>query len=317
MEYRKEKYYMTLLQMKYAVAVAEIKSINAAAKSIFISQSSLSATIKELEQELGVELFERTNRGITVTEEGKEFVAYARNVLLQYNLLEERFSSDNRKRYHFCVSMHHSTFTVSLFAEIVKEFGMQEYSYSIFETTTENVIKDVQSGKSELGILYISSFSEKIYEKIFAEAGVAFHVLAECPVYAYISKNHPLANRKEILMEELEDYPCLLFEQGDNGFYFYEEMISEYEYKNVIKTSDRATTIGLLNDLDAYSIGIGITSDRLLQDSIQVVKIRSEERIKAGYLIRINEKLSIPGDKYLKKIQDCLNLDVIVDEKTV
>ena len=113
-------------------------------------------------------------------------------------------------------------------------------------------------------------------------------------------------------MEELEDYPCLLFEQGDNGFYFYEEMISEYEYKNVIKTSDRATTIGLLNDLDAYSIGIGITSDKLLQDSIKVVKITSEEKIKAGYLIRKNEKLSIPGEEYMRKIRDCLNSDMVV-----
>lgn len=303
---------MTLAQLKYVVTVAEIKAINAAAKAIYISQSSLSAAIRDLEQEIGVDLFERTNRGIVVTEEGNDFIVYAKNILFQYNLLEARYFSSDRKRYNFCVSMHHSTFTVRLFAEVVKKFGMHDYEYSIFETTTENVIKDVQTGKSELGILYISSFSEKIYEKIFNNAGVDFHVLAECPIYAYINKHHPLAGKVEVTMEELEDYPCLLFEQGDNGFYFYEEMISEYEYKNVIKTSDRATTIGLLNDLDAYSIGIGITSDKLLQDSIKVVKITSEEKIKAGYLIRKNEKLSIPGEEYMRKIRDCLNSDMVV-----
>lgn len=298
---------MTLTQIKNAVAVAEIKSINATAKSLFISQSSLSSSIKELEDELGVELFQRSNRGITLTEDGKEFVSYARNVLLQYNLLEARFSPENKEKFHFGVTLHHCTFAGKIFAEVVKEFGMQEYTYSVFETTTQKVIEDIREGKSEIGFLYISAFNQKVYEKTFAESGLEFHILAECPVYAYVSKDHPLAGKSEISFEELEEYPCLLFEQGDSSFYFYEEIISAYRYKNVIRTSDRATTIDLLNALHAYSIGVGMASNRQMRDSIVVVKIDSTEKIKAGYLVRKKEKLSLPGERYIEKIRDYLS----------
>lgn len=303
---------MTLLQIQYAVAVAEFKSINSAAKSIFISQSNMSTAIRDLEDELGVTLFERTNRGITLTDDGKEFISYARNILVQYHLMESRFTTTNNSKYHFSVVMHHSTYTARLFAELIKEYGMADYDYSIFETTTENVIKEVKEGKSELGILYISSFSELVYEKKFAEAGLAFHLLEECPVYAYINKNHPLAERDVLSMEELENFPCLFFEQGDNSLYFYEEIVSAYQHKNVIKTSDRATTIDLLNTLDAYSIGIGMTSNSLMQDSIKAVKIKSSEKIKAGYVSRNNENLSPLGEHYIRKIRDYLDSDAVV-----
>lgn len=297
---------MTLTQIKNAVAIAEIKSINATAKSLFISQSSLSSSIRDLEDELGVELFYRTNKGITLTEDGKDFVAYAKNVLLQYNLLEARFSAEQKEKYHFGVTLHHCTFAIRLFAEVVKEFGMQEYTYSIFETTTQRVIEDIKDRKSEVGILYISAINQIVYDRLFHEAGLEFHVIEECPVYAYISKEHPLAGRNEVSLEELEEYPCLMFEQGDNSFYFYEEIISTYEYKNVIRTSDRATTIDLLNTLHAYAIGIGMATNTLMENSIVVVKIRSEERIKAGYLMRKNEKLSLPGELYIKKMTEYL-----------
>lgn len=295
---------MTLTQIEYAVEVAEIKSINAASRALYVSQSSLSTSIKELEEELGVELFKRTNRGITVTDAGEEFISYARNILLQYNLLESKFSKKNKNRYRFSVSMHHSTFSVQFFAEIIKEFGMQNYSYSLYETTTKNVIDDLRNGKSELGMLYISDFNDAIYRKSFEEAGLSFHTLAECPVYAYINKNHPLSNRDEVTLEELEDYPCLLFEQGDSSFYFYEEIISEYEYKNVIRVSDRATAIDLLNCVNAYSIGIGMITKSQLESSTIALKIRSSEKIKAGYLTRKASNLSPPGKCYIEKMKN-------------
>ena len=207
--------------------------------------------------------------------------------------------------------MHHSTFSVQLYADIVKEFGMQEYTYSIFETTTKNVIEDVRNGKSELGMLYISAFNEAVYEKSFEEAGLNFHLLAECPVYAYINKNHPLAGREEVTLEELEDYPCLLFEQGDSSYYFYEEIISAYEYKNVIRVSDRATAIDLLNSLNAYSIGIGMTMSSQMGTTTTAVKIDSQEKIKAGYLTRKSENLSLPGESYVKKMREFLNSDIV------
>lgn len=300
---------MTLTQLKYAIVVAETKSINAAAKSLFISQPSLSSAIKELEEEIQITIYNRTNRGISLTKEGEEFIQYARNVLVQYNVLEAKFVGKEKLKKHFSVTMHHSTFATELFAEIVKEFGMEEYEYSIYETKTQDVIDNIRKGKSELGILYFSGLNQNLYEKIFSEANLIFYPIAECPVYAYIRKGHPLADRAEVSLEQLEAYPCLLFEQNNNSsFYFYEEMVSAYGYKNVIKTSDRATTINLLMALNAYSIGVGIVTENQSDENMVSVRLQSEETIKIGYLTRKNMGLSLLGERYIGKLQKYLEL---------
>ena len=276
---------MTLNQIRNIVAVAEIKSINATAKSLFISQSSLSNSIKELEEELGIVIFQRSNKGIILTKKGEEFIGYARNILYYSNLLQSHFSPENRDKFHFGVTMHHSTVLVRLFAYLVKEFGMQDYSYSVFETNTQNVIEDVQNRKSELGLLYMTKYNEMAYEKRFWEAGLDFHIVAECPVCVYIAGNHPLADREEVGLEELEEYPCLLFEQGNSSMFYYEEIFSDYEYKNVIKTRDRATAIDLiLKKLgipyeNAYAIGDSMNDLPMLQAVPNSIAMGGAEKI--------------------------------------
>ena len=245
---------MTLTQLRYAITVANSNSLNEAARELFISQPSLSAAIKELEEETGTQLFRRTNRGISVTTEGKEFLGYARQVVEQYELIELKYIAKENTKKKFSVSMQHYTFAVNAFVEMVKQFGMDEYEFAVHETKTYDVIEDVKNFKSEIGILYINDFNKKVLTKLFREYELEFHDLLECKIYVYMWKGHPLAKKKEIALEELDDYPCLSFEQGTyNSFYFAEEVLSTYDYKRLIKANDRATLLNLMVGLNGYT----------------------------------------------------------------
>lgn len=291
---------MTLMQLKYAIKVSELNSFNGAAKALFMSQSSISTAIKDLEEELGINIFNRTNHGISITSEGAEFIHYARNILLQVNALEDRYTvGENKKR--FSITMHHSTFATRIFSDVVNEFGLAGYEYSIYETQTDKVIEDLEKGKSELGILYLSEYNRRYYARLFKEHGLEFKVLAEYDVYVYLGKNHPLAGRESISLNELEEYPCLIFDQGNNSsFYFYEEIISAYQYKNIIRTSDRGTTINLLSYLNGYSVGIGILTETDSTDNLTAVRLETDEKIKVGYLLKSGVNLTELGKRYLE-----------------
>ena len=294
---------MTLAQLRYAITVAGASSMNEAAGKLFISQPSLSASIKELEAEVGVELFKRTNRGISVTPEGEEFIGYARQVVEQYNLIESKYILKENTKKKFGVSMQHYTFAVKAFVEMVKQFGMDEYEFEIHETKTYDVIKDVKNCKSEIGVLYINDFNKKVLTKLFHQSGVEFHGLLKCHIYVYLWKGHPLASKKEITLEELEEYPCLSFDQGhNNSFYFAEEVLSTYDYKRLIKANDRATFLNLMIGLNGYTLCSGIICEELNGSDYCAVKLKSDEIMTIGYISRKGVPISPLGKKYLEEI---------------
>ena len=294
---------MTLAQLRYAITVAGASSMNEAAGKLFISQPSLSASIKELEAEVGVELFKRTNRGISVTPEGEEFIGYARQVVEQYNLIESKYILKENTKKKFGVSMQHYTFAVKAFVEMVKQFGMDEYEFEIHETKTYDVIEDVKNCKSEIGILYINDFNKKVLTKLFHQSGVEFHELLKCHIYVYLWKGHPLASKKEITLEELEEYPCLSFDQGqNNSFYFAEEVLSTYDYKRLIKANDRATFLNLMIGLNGYTLCSGIMCEERNGSDYCAVKLKSDEIMTIGYISRKGVPISPLGKKYLEEI---------------
>ncbi|MEQ2609515.1 LysR family transcriptional regulator [Eubacterium ventriosum] len=294
---------MTLAQLRYAITVAGASSMNEAAGKLFISQPSLSASIKELEAEVGVELFKRTNRGISVTPEGEEFIGYARQVVEQYNLIESKYILKENTKKKFGVSMQHYTFAVKAFVEMVKQFGMDEYEFEIHETKTYDVIEDVKNCKSEIGVLYINDFNKKVLTKLFHQSGVEFHELLKCHIYVYLWKGHPLASKKEITLEELEEYPCLSFDQGhNNSFYFAEEVLSTYDYKRLIKANDRATFLNLMIGLNGYTLCSGIMCEELNGSDYCAVKLKSNEIMTIGYISRKGVPISPLGKKYLEEI---------------
>ena len=292
---------MTLAQLRYAITVAGASSMNEAARKLFISQPSLSAAIKELEEEVGVELFKRTNRGISVTLEGEEFIGYARQVVEQYNLIESKYILKENTKKKFGVSMQHYTFAVKAFVEMVKQFGMDEYEFEIHETKTYDVIEDVKNCKSEIGILYLNDFNKKVLTKLFHESAVEFHELLKCHIYVYLWKGHPLASKEEITLEELEEYPC--FDQGhNNSFYFAEEVLSTYDYKRLIKANDRATFLNLMIGLNGYTLCSGIMCEELNGSDYCAIKLKSDEIMTIGYIARKGVQVSPLGKKYLEEI---------------
>ena len=300
---------MTLTQLRYAITVANARSLNEAARTLFISQPSLSTAIRELEEEIGVELFRRTNRGILVNPEGEEFLGYARQVVEQYELMEAKYVSKEQPRKRFSVSMQHYTFAVNAFVEMVKQFGMDEYEFAVYETRTYNIIEDVKNFKSEIGILYVNDFNRKVLTKLFHQSNLEFHELLQCGVYVYMWKGHPLAGRKEIALEELEDYPCLSFDQGsNNSFYFAEEVLSTYEYKRLIKASDRATFLNLMVGLNGYTLCCGLICEKLNGSDYCAVRLKSDERMTIGYLVRKGAAISPLGQRYLDEIKKYDNM---------
>lgn len=294
---------MTLTQLKYVITVAEEKSMNEAAKKLFISQPSLSSAIKEIEEEIGINVFKRSNKGVIATPQGEEFIGYARQVVEQYRLIETRYIEKGSIKKKFGVSTQHYTFAVNAFVEMVKQFGMEEYEFAIRETKTYEVIEDVRDFKSEIGILYLNDFNRKVLNKLFSEYGLEFHPILDCHIYVYMWKGHPLAGQEEIAMEELEDYPCLSFEQGSsNSFYFAEEVLSTYHYKQLIKANDRATLLNLMVGLNGYTLCSGIICEELNGSDYCAVKLKSDETMTIGYLARKGVTISALGQNYIAEL---------------
>lgn len=291
---------MTLTQLRYVIKVADTGSMNAAAKTLFVSQPSLSSAIRELEEELGLTIFFRTNRGIVLTPQGQEFIGYARQVVEQYELIESRYISKDKIKARFSVSMQHYSFAVRTFVDTVKEFGLDEFEFAVNEDRTSEVINDVAEFRSEIGVLYLSSFNEKILQRIFREQGLEFHPLFDCHIFAYMWKGHPLADKSKVTLEELDPYPMLSFNQGAyNSFYFSEEVLSTYNYKRIIKGNDRATFLNLMVGLNGYTLCSGIISEDLNGEEYCAVPLDSDEVMHIGYLTKKQAKLSEIGRHYI------------------
>ncbi len=294
---------MTLQQLKYAITIADCNSMNKAAQALFISQPSLSASIRDLENEIGITIYKRTNRGITITPEGEEFLGYARQVAEQYELINHRYVDKNSVKKKFSVSTQHYSFAVKAFVEMVKQFGMDEYEFAVHETKTYEVIENVKSFKSELGILYLNDFNRKVLTKILKENNLEFTELFQCSTYVYLWKGNPLAKKDLITLEDLEDYPCLSFDQGmNNSFYFAEEVLSANEYKKIIKGNDRATMLNLMVGLNGYTLCSGIICEELNGNDYKAIPLDSDEIMSIGYITRKNTTMSQLGKKYVDEL---------------
>jgi DNA-binding transcriptional LysR family regulator len=295
---------MTLQQLQQVIMIADCGSMNEAAKRLYVSQPNLSAVVKELEKEIGLTIFLRSNRGIRITPEGEQFIGYARQVVEQYSLLENKYIGRESKKI-FSVSAQHYSFAVKAFVETVKRVGMDQYEFAMHETKTHTVIDNVRNMISELGVLYLSDFNEKVLHKIFRENNLIFTELFACDTYVYLWKNHPLAGRRSVSMDDLKDYPCLAFEQGSaNSFYYAEEMKSTYEYGRIIKADDRATMLNLMVGLNGYTLCSGIISEELNgEDYIAVPLKKSEnEKMHIGFLKHKDVKLSDLGSIYIEEL---------------
>ncbi|MEY8355945.1 LysR family transcriptional regulator [Lachnospiraceae bacterium 54-53] len=295
---------MTLQQLRYAICIANQKSMNKAAAELFITQPSLSSAIRDLEEEMGLQLFLRSNRGIIITPEGEEFLGYARQMLEQYRQMEERFVKKEKFKKKFSVSMQHYTFAVQAFIHMAKEFGMDDYEFAVHETKTYEVIENVKNQKSELGILYLDDFNQKAIEKLISDNELEFEELFRCGIYVYLWKGNPLAEKDLIGFEDLKNYPCLSFEQGNNNaFYLSEEVFSTYEYKQIIKADDRATLLNLMVGLNGYTLCSGILCEDLNGNEYRAIPLDTSDKMRIGYIKKRKMPLSILGEKYIAELK--------------
>ena len=291
---------MTLQQLLYSVKIAETKSMNKAAADLFISQPALSSAIHELEEELGIEIFIRNQKGVVVTTEGENFLSYARQIVEVSNMLRDRYTSDEKKTDKFSVSMQHYSFAVEAFMKLAEEFKLHDYELAVHETKTAEVIENVEKFRSEIGIIYQSDFNKKAIDKILADRKLEFVPLFDCSVFVYMSVDHPLADKKSVSFEDLADYPCLSFEQGDNNsFYYAEEMFPTHKYNRIVKADDRATMLNLMTGMQGFTLCSGIICEKLNGDGYTAIPLETDERMNIGYVKRKSYPLSKLGERYI------------------
>lgn len=295
---------MRIQQLAYLDKIVETGSINEAAKQLFLTQPSLSNAIKELEAELGIQLLIRSKLGVSLTEEGREFMLYARQILDQVQLLEERYQQQPKRKQNFSVSAQHYAFVVHAFVELIKSVDASEYQFTLRETETQNILDDLTQFKSELGVLYLNDFNEQVLKKLFKERDLIFTPLFVAKPHVFVSRNNPLAHQKSVQLADLADFPYLSYEQGENNsFYFSEEILSTLHHKKSIKVSDRATIFNLMVGLNGYTISSGIISSALNDDKIIAIPLEVDDSMTLGWLKHRQVSLSVTGKKYLKLLK--------------
>jgi len=303
---------MTLQQLRYLIAISEHGSINAAAQNLYVSQSNLSTAIKDLERELGITIFTRSNRGVTLTNDGTELLGYARQVIEQVDMLETRYQKRNSDQMHLSVSTQHYYFSLQAFINVAEECSSDRYNFILRECATGQIIDDVRTFRSEVGILYLDNFNNRVLKKAFRDADVAFFPLFDAHVHVFVGEHHPLAKRDIVKLEDLEPYPRYSFEQGRaNSFYYSEEPFGYLRHDRNISFSDRGTLTNLLTSFNGYTISTGVLSSEM-HSGIVSIPLDVDAKMQVGYIMH-NERR--PGSLLLRYIDQLHK--VIAENPTV
>lgn len=296
---------MRIQQLEYLEKIVAFGSMNEAAKALYMTQPSLSSAIKELENEMNIQILVRSKTGVRLTEEGREFMSYAQQVMDQVQLLEEKYKDTRPRKQTFSVSAQHYAFVVHAFVELINSLDVEEYQFKLRETETENILEDLSHFKSELGILYLNDFNKKVMTKLFKERELVFQPLFHAKPHVFVSNTSPLGQKELVELEDLEDYPYLSYEQGErNSFYFAEEILSTLEHRKDIKVSDRATIFNLMVGVNGYTISSGVLSKKLNDDKIIAVPLNVPDQMTIGYLKHKQKELSQIAQQYLQMLED-------------
>ena len=300
---------MTLQQLKYVIKVAEKGNITEAAKELYISQPSLTSSIQELEKEMGIRIFGRTNKGVIVTTAGDEFLAYARQVWDQANLLEEKYKRSECVTPIFSVSAQHYSFVVSAYVDLIKEFSARSYDFTLRETQTYEILDDVSTMRSEVGVLFLSEENRNVLERMIKMNNLEFQELYQAKAHVFISRSHPLADRDEVTLDDLMDYPYLSYEQGShNSFYYSEEILSTVSRIKRIKVQDRATLFNFVIGLNGYTVSSGIISHELNGENIISKPLAEKDSavMRIGMVTKKGNSLSRYAERYIELLKQHL-----------
>lgn len=295
---------ITLQKLRYVIEIVECGSLSEAAKRLFVAQPSLSGAVRELEEQIGFEIFQRTVRGVVLSPQGAEFLGYARQIVEQADLMERRYAGAQPARQRFSVSTQHYAFVVQAFVRLVARHGSDEYEFTFRDTRTFEILEDVRTLRSEIGVIYLNDFNRKVLGQLISKDGMEFHPLIDAKPHVFVGAGSPLANKTSVTLEDLEDYPCLSFEQGQhNSFYFSEEILSTLPHKKVIRVSDRATIFNLMIGLNGYTISTGILNADLNGDGIVAVPLEVDETITVGWIAHKNMMRSRLAGHFVEELR--------------
>ncbi|MGT2681802.1 LysR family transcriptional regulator [Streptococcus porci] len=301
---------MRIQQLHYIIKIVETGSMNEAAKQLYITQPSLSNAVRDLEREMGIDIFIRNPKGITLTKDGVEFLSYARQVVEQTSLLEERYKNPTANRELFSVSSQHYAFVVNAFVSLLKGTDMSRYELFLRETRTWEIIDDVKNFRSEVGVLFLNNYNRDVLTKMLDDNRLSYTPLFTAQPHIFVSKTHPLAQKELVNLEDLEEFPYFSYDQGiHNSFYFAEEILSQIPHKKSIVVSDRATLFNLLIGLDGYTIATGILNSNLNGDNIASIPLNVDDEIELVYIQHEKANLSNMGEKFIQYLLEEVKFD--------
>ncbi|NGM17893.1 LysR family transcriptional regulator [Eggerthellaceae bacterium zg-893] len=306
---------MTLQQLRYLIAIAEFGSINAAAAHLYASQSNLSAAVKDLERELGITVFSRSNRGVTLTNDGTELLAYARQVVEQADMLETHYHGGRDAHLRLAVSTQHYAFTVQAFVNVAEACDGDDYEFILRESTTAEIIDDVRTFRSDVGVLFTDSFNRRVIMRALADAKLSFTPLFEAGVHVFVNENHPLAGRDVLTPQDLEPYPRYAFEQGtSNSFYYAEEPLSYLPHTKNIRFSDRGTLTNLLTSHNGFTLSTGVLSAEM-HSGIASIPLAVDERMRVGYIMHDERRPTALLERYIRELHAVIEANPSVEAR--
>ena len=294
---------MTVQQCRYALEIAKQGSFNEAAKNLFVAQSSLSSSIKALEEELGITVFDRVSNGVLLTEEGAEFIRYATQLVEQHDFVLKRYSyqQSSQKLY---ISTQHYDFVADIFGKLLWETKAESYQFALRETQTYQVIREIETAYSDIGVLAIKGNDDGIMKRYLHKKGLLFTPFLKAFPHVFVRKKHPLAKEKSLCYHQLKEYAYVSYEQGEHhNSFFTEEIMNSFSDKH-IEISDRASLMNVLLSTDCYTVGTGIMPSALNNGNIVSIPLDSEEFYTIGYILHGNKKITPLMERFIALLME-------------
>ena len=295
---------MTIQQCKYVLEILKRGSFNEASNVLYIAQSSLSASVKSLETELGIKIFERSNNGVCLTGDGAEFVRYAAQIIEQNDFILEKYKSGNNCPKLYIATQHYD-FVADIFGKLLNSVTDKSYKMSLIETKTHDVINKVENGYCDIGIIAIKNNDFEIMKRILTKKKLVFTSVLKTSPHVFVRKEHLVCRKDVLTYADLREYPFVSYEQGKHNISFFtEEIMESSDIKRHVEISDRASLMNVLLMTDSYTIGTGIMPSTLNDGKIVSIPLESDLYYNIGYILHTDRKYSELTLRFIEMLKE-------------
>lgn len=294
---------MTIQQCKYILEIVKKGSFSEAAKQLFVAQSALSTSVKLLENELNIKIFERSKNGVFLTDDGAEFARYAEELVEQEKFIVERYGRAGEAKRLYVVSQHYD-FVADVFCSLLRD-EVDGCDFALKELKTYDVIREVESAYSDIGIIAIKDGDFDIMKRYLGGRGLEFTPFLKAGAHVFVRANHPLAKKNKITNEDLKGFPFVLYEQGShNSSFFSEEIECGFDVARRVRISDRATLMNVLLTTDCYTVGTGVMPSALNDGKIVSLPHESSSFYSIGYILSSDRKRSELCERFIGLLKE-------------